>query len=235
MARTFNGSSDKGSVALNLSSFSVVSISCWLWWDAFANDNKMLFEYGSTTLGAGTISILPDNASPVGFALNFGLSTTGGQFWQDTFTRPSAAAWHHYLFVMNRATPSNAAWVDGVSQTLTAGTHFAGSYGNFGNLTLNIMCRNGTTLFGKGRLAEMAIWGGVALGTSYAKSLAAGSSPSEVDPTPTWYVPTLGNSPEPDYSGNRKSVTITGTTVVAHPGVRPWLMGLGRGFQPMPV
>lgn len=233
MARSYNGTSDKGAVALNLSAFSKLSISLWHWQNAFSTGNQQCMEFGTTTLNAGGFGLNPNNsAQTTSFAM---IQATAAVFWQDGFPRPSAGAWHHYLFTMDRAGPTNVAYVGGVLQTLTAGNHGAGTYGNFGNLTLNLMCRNGASLFNAGRQAEVAMWGGVLLGANHAKALAAGASPSEVDPAPTWYVPTLGDSPEPDYSGSRKSVTITGTTVVAHPGVKPLLVGLGRSFQPVPV
>lgn len=227
MARSYNGTSDKASVALNLSAFSKLSISFWHWQNAFGTGNQQCMEFGTTTLNAGGFGLNPNNsAQTTSFAM---IQATASVFWQDGFPRPTAAAWHHYLLTMDRSGPTNVAYVDGLLQTLTAGTHGAGTYGNFGSLSLNFMARNGASLFNAGRQAEVTLWGGVLLGATHAKALAAGASPLRVHPdNVVFHVPFLGDSPEPDYSGNRKSVTLTGTTVVAHPRVQSLMGVVGR-------
>jgi len=85
---------------------------------------------------------------------NFEVSmSNSGSRRGDTFTRPTAAAWHFYTFVLDRVTPVNAVYVDGATKTLTTETHTAVT-GNFANATLNIMSRTISTLFGAGTLQE---------------------------------------------------------------------------------
>lgn len=226
MSRKYNGTSDKATVTLNLSAFSKLSISLWLWQDAFSNGNGIGLEFGSTTIVAGGFGVAPNNSTSSKFA--FGMAT-GSVWWYDAFTRPSAAAWHHYLLTMDRAGPTNVAYLDGAPQTLSTTNHGAGTYGSFGNLALNFMCRNGGSLFNAGRQAELAMWGGVLLGANHAKALAAGACPVTVAPDSlVYYAPMLGDNPEPDYSGKRQSATLTGTTVVAHPMVQSLMRALGR-------
>lgn len=240
MSRHFNGTSDRGSITVDLSAFNMLSVSFWLWWDVFANNDKLVCEYTANTLSGSNAGFFIDpNTSNVGFqqfsiCQGFG----GSKAWQDIFTRPSAAAWHHYLVTFNRVTPVNTAWVDGAAQTLTAVSHTGSAFGNFGNSTLNMMCRNQASLFGAGRLAEWTMWGGVILGAAVAKGLATGATPPQyVHPDNLLpYVPIWGaDSPEPDYSGKQKSMTIVGTTLAAHPPVMPGLNRINRSFQPMPV
>lgn len=238
MSRKFNGTSDAAQIALNLSAFSLISISFWLWWDAFANNDKLAMEFTANfNLNRGFL-IDPNSGAPAAGAVQIGFDQTNTLAWVDSFTRPSAAAWHHWMLVMNRATPANFAWIDGAVQTLTAVQHNAATYANFPNSTLNIMSRNKASLFGAGRMAELAIWGGVALTTANAKALAAGAAPPHfvVPDNLILYTPLMGaDSPEPDYSGKKQSATLTGTSWAAHPGVMPGLNRINRSFQPMPV
>ncbi len=242
MARKFNGTSDKASITRDLSGSSVISMAFWLWWDSFANNDKLAFEFTATTNSTNGSFIIDPNSNSAstvvgkwGFAMANG-SGAGG-FWGDGFTRPSAAAWHHYVLIMNRATPANVAYLDGALQTLTAGTHGAVTYGNFANSTLNVMCRNQASLFGAGRMAELGIWTSTTLTASEALALANGAAPPTVHPDNLGlYVPFFGSdSPEPDYSGGRHSATLGGTSLAAHPPVSPGLYVSQRGFQPMPV
>lgn len=240
MSRKFNGTTDHASRALDLSAFSLVTMGFWLWWDAFANTDNLAFEFGTTNYAAGNGFLIdPNSGTPATgkFQIAMGLST-GLISWADSFTRPSAAAWHHYTMIFNRATPLNTVYVDGAPQTLTTVTHNAGTYGNFGSgSTLNFMCRNGASLFGAGRQADVAIWGGVALTAGEAKALAVGASPRTVHPDGIVFHPPLygADSPEPDYSGKQRSVTLSGTSWAAHPGVMPGFTLPQRGFQPQPV
>lgn len=239
MSRKFNGTSDGASASVDLSAFSVLSISFWAWWDTYGTNDKMMIGYNGAASSdyRGSFFIDP-NESTNHLALYMGASVGGGvPYWRDYVnTKPTVAAWHHYCWIPNRATPLHILYVDGVVQALTASQHSATTYGNFGNYPLSLMGRDaGSTLNGAGRMAELAIWGGVILTASEAKALAVGANPFRVHPDGlTYYAPLQGDSPEPDYSGNRKSATLTGTTVVAHPPVTPGFFPR-RGFQPMPI
>lgn len=241
MARLFNGTSQGLQIALNLSAYSVITVSFWLWWNVFNTSDNLVMEYGTTWDANGANGFIADfNYSGGVHTPQFGIATVIGgvqKYWNDEFPRPSAAAWHHYMMTLNRATPAIAAWVDGAPQTLTLVKHDAVAYGNFGNQNLNLMCRNAASLFAAGRLAEYAMWGGVALGTGAAKSLSIGALPITVHPDNLiFYPPIFGaDSPEPDYSGGRHSATLVGApTFTPHPGITQGLLPK-RAFQPMPV
>lgn len=239
MSRKFNGTSDAAQITLNLSTFSLITISFWMWWDTFANNDKLALEHTATINSNAGFIVDPNSTAPVNGLIQIGFTKAAPvAAWVDGFARPSAAAWHHYMLVMNRATPANFAWVDGAPQTLTTGTHTAGTYGNFINSTLNLMSRNKASLFGAGRMAELAMWGGVALTTGNAKAFATGAAPPHLVAPDNLilYPPLFGtDSPEPDYSGKKQSATLTGTSWAAHPPVMPGLNRTNRSFQPMPV
>lgn len=239
MSRGFNGSSDRMTASPDFSAYSLLTVSAWLWWDTNANDDDFAMEYGGSFVTQSGFVWDHNSSSGGGGGVEIGMGLAAGSArWTDKFTRPSAAAWHHYLFVFNRATPVNKAWVDGGSQTLTAVTHNAGTYGNFGNATMFLMHRTGPTLLGAGKQAEVTVWGGVELGTRESASLTAGAPPEMVHPDGiVWRVPLWGtDSPEPDYSGRRKTVTVTaGTTPANHPPISPGLSRAVRRYQPVPV
>lgn len=237
MSRLFNGTTDQGQVALNLSSFAQLSMSFWLWQDVFSNGNGVAMEFGTTTLVAGGFGVAPNNSTGSNFGV---IMSTGSVFWLDNFPRPSAGKWHHYLWTANRATPVNVVYVDGVLQTLTGTNHGAGTYGNFGNLTLNLMSRNAASLFNAGRLAEIAIWGGVLLGQTDATNLFNKQLPTFDHPSSlSDYWPLAGQtSPEPEVSAGGTGITMTGTKSALSPiytnlGLPPAFPPIVRGHPAM--
>lgn len=238
MSRKFNGTSDFAQASVDLSTYSLITVSFWMWWDTNAFNDSYALEHTANFNANNGWVIAPNNApTPGTWIFGMGTATGGTKSWLDQITtRPTAAAWHHFMLVMNRATPVNTAWVGGVSAPLSTVVHQAGTYGNYANSTLNCMARNGTTKFSPGRLAELAIWGGVGLTTAHAKALAAGALPFQARPDNlVFYTPLLGaDSPEPEYSGGKHSATLTGTSFSPHPAVTAGFFPK-RGFQPMPV
>lgn len=234
MARKFNGTSQMISATLDLSSFTAISIAYWLWWDAYATDQKSSAGYGTNVGGTSAFYHQPNSGN--GAFWELAMTVNANQFWADRFTRPSAAAWHHILTTHDRANKVNTAFVDGAPQTLTAVSHSGSAFGNFGNLALQLM-RVNTTLWGAGRQAEFAVWGGLLLGANDAKALAAGAVPSTIRRgSLIHYEPLWGaDSPEPDYSGKRAGGVLTAApTFTPHPSVTNGLLPK-RGFQPVPV
>lgn len=158
----YDGTDDGAQTAtIDLSGISTMTLSCALYWNAFADDNDMLFESSADSSAAarqGAISILPNFATSSSFGVR--VNSSGTQFNGIRFTRPSAATWHWYSFCFNRAAGAQqvvAVYVDGVSQTLTTVTTEATSTGGFGNWAWNFMCRNNASLYGAGKLDDVSI------------------------------------------------------------------------------
>lgn len=158
----FNGTSDYGqTAAIDLSGISTMTLTCWLYWDAFANDNDLLVESSadSSATNQGAISILP-NSSTTEIVVR--VNASGTTFNSYRFARPSAAAWHHYAFCYDRnggAQQVTAVYVDGVSQSLTSVAANTTATGGFGNYAWNFMSRNGgASLQGAGRLDDIRIY-----------------------------------------------------------------------------
>jgi hypothetical protein len=167
-------------VAINLSSYSEITLSFWLYWNSWANSDALAGEY-STNYNSSNGGFILDanNSSPDGGTFIISLHNTGG-YTAAEFTRPSAAAWHHYLVQFNIGSTGSgqipAIYVDGVTQSLTY-PETAGTSGSFGNYTFYFMSRDGSSLFGAGQMANVAIWGGVLLNTNEALALAMGRFP----------------------------------------------------------
>lgn len=220
MARLFNGSSDNASVALDLSGTALLTVSFWLWWDTFADndDLAMEFEIGTT---AGSFIVNPNDSATGDVVVSVGGNTP--DYNQVRFTRPSGAAWHHWCIGMDRGHASQEVrfiTIDGVSQSLSQTSLLTGNHtDNFANGTLYVMSRSGSSLFGAGRMAELAIWQ-VLLDTDEAAALGKGLSPKLIRPTSRpFYWPMIGrNSPEIELSFGSE-MTLSGTSATEHPRV----------------
>lgn len=221
-ARQFNGTNQALSASMDLSAVSKVTIVFWLYWDAFANDDDLAFEF-TPNFNTNTGSILIDpNESLTG---KFQVAAKGNNMSLVTtaeFTRPSAATWHHYAFLIDFTLSTNeitACYVDGSSQSLTR-TVNNDNTGPFANSTLYFMSRNAASLFGAGRMAEVAFYPGVLLDAGEITSLAKGASPRMVRTTAKpYYWPLIGRtSPELElFFGS--TATVTGASQVDHPAI----------------
>lgn len=190
----FDGINDSGQAAVNLSVQTILTVEFWLWWNAFANDDDLALEYGSGNSTGGFVADPNESAST---RFQAWMPTGSGANHAESIARPSAAAWHHYVIIFDRVTATAANqvdfWVDGVDVAETVNTS-NDITGNFGNLTLNLMCRNNASLFGAGKLAHFAIFSG-ALGSARisahfnAADDAAALPPANIDdgPAPTGF------------------------------------------------
>lgn len=158
-----SGSAACASIPLNLSAYTKIVLSFWMYWDAFANDDDLAMEFtanGATTTGG--FGLDPNQSSTSRFQIfgHTGFPNTGAA----SFTRPSAAAWHHYMVGLDTSVPGfvSSVYVDGVSQSLT--TDVTGNTTvSLANSTLYLFSRNNTSLFGAGRIQNLVIRGGVGL------------------------------------------------------------------------
>lgn len=225
MARQTNGTNQylKSASTLDLSAYSKVTVSAWFWVDAFANDDRKSLEFGDPSYdsSSGGFLIVPNYATG---EIITGHSV-GGLYNLGTFPRPSAGAWHHYVVNLDTAAPAAAeivsAYIDAVSKTLTAvaGDNTSGTYS--AAKTLYLMARGGTTDWLAGRIAEVAIYGGITLSQTDIDSLynsGGGNLATNVQSgSLKYYWRILGNSsPEPNTVGGI-DLTVSGATLVAHP------------------
>jgi YD repeat-containing protein len=158
-AASFDGSNDTASAKLDLSGSSQLTLEFWLNWAAYANNDRLAFEFTPNFNNNDGGFLVDPNAGELGGKFGVGIGR-GGSRNTAYFARPSAGAWHHYTLVFDTQAPANQQvipYVDGqpISYEKTASGTGAG---NFANSTLYFMSRNAITLFGNGKLDEVALY-----------------------------------------------------------------------------
>jgi hypothetical protein len=205
---SFNGANQYGSVALDLSTTPAVTLSFWMNWTAYANDDRLAMEFTSNFNNSSIGFMVDPNSSVAGGGqFEVGLQGDAG-YNQVVFARPSPG-WHHYAFVFNKANPASTEvipYVDGVAVPYTKTTSSENT-NNFGAATLYLMSRGGSSLFGNGALDEVQIYAG-ALTSSQIQALAAQYAPPQA--------PTITTTTLPSGTiGVAYSQTLTGTNVAS--------------------
>jgi hypothetical protein len=158
-ALAFDGSNDATAIVLDLSTTSAVTVEMWLNWDAYADNDKIAFEftanYNSNTTG---FVFIPNSSSAPGKA-EIGIYGNVGYNTSD-FTRPTAGTFHHYAFVFNKgaAAASEAIpYVDGTAISYSKRLQSENT-NNFGLSYLYPMSRAQSSNFGAGKLGIMRVY-----------------------------------------------------------------------------
>lgn len=222
MARSFTASNSdfmQSDVTIDLTAATTITVAFWGWNNTNASTDHLFAESSPNfNVNTGAFLIDPNSGSSPG-NFEYGVHGSGGGKTNSvTFAQASAGVWHHYTLIIDTTANSTAnfvAYVDGVSQSLTSLTATLDVPG-FGNQSVFLASRNGTSLFNDCRMAEFAIWN-AALSSVDASNLANGAAANTVEVANlVRYVPICGNaSPEPDaVTGNW---TVTGTTQTSHP------------------
>lgn len=158
-ALDFDGSNDAVSMPLKLSHTAQATVSAWLYWNAYANNDHALCELTPNfNMPENRGWFISPNSSTTKFECM--MSSGGGPYNGGYFSRPSAAVWHHYLFIMDRTTGTAlgvSVWVDGVQVTVTQ-SQFGNITTNFADGTLFLMSRNAASLFGAGQIDDLLIY-----------------------------------------------------------------------------
>lgn len=207
MALSFDGVDDTATTPVDLSGTNKITISCALYWNAYANDDDMAFQVMGTDAAGG--AYFDPNAALGDIACQMQNDAVNYKIQRWARTDMTAAAWHRIAVLMDRSVPSIALYVDNVLATPT--TNSAGgsiTATNFGNGTFYMMHRPGT-LFGAGRMAEVAIYKSL-LSTDEIAALSKGFDPRLVNPASlAFFNPLYGRvSPEPAVVGG--AVTLSG-------------------------
>lgn len=160
VAPEFNGTSDRASVAVNLSAYPSITLSFWLNWYSFANNDKLAVEYTANYTGANGFIVDPNSTTGGLGQMEFGLHGTAGV--NNGFAaRVKQSQWAHYSIKFDRdpAFSGNRVeiWRDG-GQTGGAKTQTANVGNTWDNSTLYLMSRAGASLFGWGSIAHVAVF-----------------------------------------------------------------------------
>jgi YD repeat-containing protein len=159
LAARFDGVNDAATAPVNLAGTHAVTVEFWLKWNAYSNDDRLAMELTKNfNEEAGGLLIDPNAPQNGGtFGVGIGLGTSRNNVF---FARPSAGAWHHYVFVLDTSAPAAqqiTPYVDGKAVTYTKLDSGTGA-GNFANSNLYMMSRAASSLFGAGDLDEVAIY-----------------------------------------------------------------------------
>jgi hypothetical protein len=238
MAQAFAGSSQHthSQYRLTLAPYAKASISFWLNWTTFADDDRLAVEYSSNyNRNAGTFIIDPNSSAPDRGRFDVGVNTTGSPPAQTVagFARPKAGVWNHIVATFDLsqtgAAQIPAVYVNGRAQSLTYRAT-AGVASNFTNHTLYLMSRAGSSLFGAGAMSDLAIFRDP-LSIAQVAGRANGVDPRLVATGPLdllyyWTMSVL--RPEPNWGWNTNAL-IPATTAAA---VGPWQV-IARIRQPL--
>jgi YD repeat-containing protein len=158
-AAGFLGTNATASAKLDLSASSQLTVEFWLNWSAYANDDKLAFEFTPNFNNNDGGFLVDPNAGDLGGKFGIGIGR-GASRNNAYFDRPSAGAWHHYALVFDTtaaAAQQITPYVDGKAVAYAKTASGTGA-GKFANSTLFFMSRNALTLFGKGSLDEVALY-----------------------------------------------------------------------------
>jgi hypothetical protein len=164
-ALTYNGTShySNTSSALDLSGVNTMSVSFWLNWDAYANDDDLALE-SSTNFNSndGGIIIDPNSGTPCSGSVQvaYNNQSTAG-YRAECMSRPSAGVWHHWAITFNyTASGDIRIYIDGVEQVTSVynENNVSSPAGNFGNYSWYFMSRAGSSLFGAGKMDNFRIY-----------------------------------------------------------------------------
>lgn len=184
MALRFNGTSSFARTpTIDLTGYSTLTLSFWLYWDVYATNDDLCLETSANandSIGAFFIDPNMGGSSDILIVIN----ANGGAFSGVQFPRTNvtAATWNHWIITMDRAAGAQQVrnvYINGVSIALN-NTFTNTTSGNFGNYQWHFMSRNGAFLFGAGKLAEFAAFPGALLSQNEALALYYGVNPLEL-------------------------------------------------------
>jgi YD repeat-containing protein len=159
-AAQFDGTSGAASVPLDLSGKSQLTLEFWLNWSAYANDDSLAFEFTKNFNNESGGFLVDPNAGELGGKFGIAMGREGSRN-NVYFARPSAGTWHHYTIVFDTQAAAQqqiTPYVDGKPVAFEKQNTGTGA-GNFANSTLYFMSRAASTLFGKGGLDDVALYG----------------------------------------------------------------------------
>lgn len=160
-ALAYNGTSNYASVPINLSSTSQVTSSFWIN-RTYGTTDSTLQEYSANfNSNITTFGLFPDDATDCGAAGEFMIGINGNNGYnQPCYDQPSSGAWHYFTVVYDLTQPLASQvtlYIDGVLQPNVGFVNENLDSGQFGNYTLYMGARGGTTQFSNGTIDEARI------------------------------------------------------------------------------
>ena len=167
-----NGAAACASIPLDLSAYNKLSISFWLYWDAYAADDDLALEFTPNANNENGFFVDPNYSGTA--HLHTSIGQAGAPTNSVTFDRPIAAAWNHLVFNFDRTLGSSVSahqfFINGIDKPVIAQQNAQALTGNFANSTLFLFSRNNASLFGAGRMQNLVIRGGYRMSAAEAKA-----------------------------------------------------------------
>jgi len=158
----FDGSGDSAnsSSTINLTGTTKMTVSFWLNWDSYSNNDDLAME-SSSDFNANNGAILIDPNSSSGSCNGYAeVAFRQTNYRSECITRPSAGVWHFWTAVFDTSTNAGdiKIYIDGIEQTTIVNQTGTGAAPSFGNFTWYFMSRAGSSLFGAGKMDETQIF-----------------------------------------------------------------------------
>jgi PKD repeat protein len=196
----FNGSTGAARASVNLSATHELTVEFWMKWSTYGADDHLALEFTPNfNEYNGGFLVDPDATPGSDFAVSLGRGSSVNTVF---FKRPSAGAWHYYAFVLDSEAPAEAEitpYVDGQPVSYTKSETGTGA-GNFADSSLFWMSRDASTLFGAGRMQDLALYEGTLSASTIQHHYETGVG--------------LLNTTAPSISGSHED----GQTLTANPG-----------------
>lgn len=160
LAMTFNGSSDFAQHPIDLSPWPVITISFFMWWDAFGTDNKCALSYHTETHSNNGLLL---NCNVATGKSQWSASAPGAKYNAERFDCPTAAAWHHWGVSIDRSLSAlqiRTIMIDGVSATNRAtivNTILTPTTWENSSMFVGKTVNNSTTYWGAGKVRNLLI------------------------------------------------------------------------------
>lgn len=158
----FDGITGAGDAALDLTGTQIVTVVAEVWWDAFnSTDDRLLWEFSpnyNTNIGGFIVDMNNSTGGAEANTISIGFKTdTTPHRVTIPQSAMGAAGWHEFAVVYDSTNSVIKVYIDGAPVTATVRSS-SSAPGPFGNYSLNVMSRNGSSLFAAGRLDELAIY-----------------------------------------------------------------------------
>jgi YD repeat-containing protein len=189
----FDGSSSFARADVAFGGAQSITVEFWLKWQSYANDDRVAMELTSNFNDGPGGFVVDPNAANGSFGVGIGDGASRNNVY---FARPSAAAWHHYVFVMDAgaaAADQITPYVDGQPVAYTKESSGTGA-GAFLDAPLYFMSRAGSTLFGAGDLDEVALYRGSVDASTVAAHYDAGTTGDGIAPSSRATAPATSTS-----------------------------------------
>jgi len=153
-ATSFDGGANFAQVPLDLSTLGLFTVELFLLWDTSGTDDDFLMEQSATANSNPGFNFDWNASGGVSLKINWG---AGEARW--VFARPTDDVFHHLMAVIAaNGTIVPEVFIDGAAVVVTEGDAPSQNSGTFTADTLNLMCRDGSALFGAGDMAHLAFY-----------------------------------------------------------------------------